>query len=233
MTSAETAYLFRHALMRDAAYQLQPPGDRGKLHALAFFLIEEAFGGRAPEPAPLTASAPPEFAPHPTDAAAVELVYHARASIQQDAAAHAVTPGLLRRYLRRAAEHAERAFLGATSAAMWQQLADLTQGADSGEALRRAAFILHQSGRMQHAEERFEQASAVFRQHGDRRGEGVTSGNLAVLYSHAGRLEKAEQTIQLALDVLREVGARRIEGAVMGELAVLYARTGRMEQAEQ
>ena len=38
--NAETAYFFRHALTRDAAYQLQLPGDRAKLHALAFHLIE-------------------------------------------------------------------------------------------------------------------------------------------------------------------------------------------------
>lgn len=28
---AELAYLFRHALLRDAAYQLQLPGDRARL----------------------------------------------------------------------------------------------------------------------------------------------------------------------------------------------------------
>lgn len=30
---AESAYLFRHALVREAAYQLQPPADRAELHA--------------------------------------------------------------------------------------------------------------------------------------------------------------------------------------------------------
>lgn len=37
---AETAYVFRHALYRDAAYQLQPPADRAGLHELALELIE-------------------------------------------------------------------------------------------------------------------------------------------------------------------------------------------------
>ena len=50
---AEDTYLFRHALLRDAAHQMQMPGDRAKLHELAFYLIEEAFGGRAPEPPPV------------------------------------------------------------------------------------------------------------------------------------------------------------------------------------
>ena len=38
---AETAYLFRHALLRDAAYQLQLPGERARLHALALASIEQ------------------------------------------------------------------------------------------------------------------------------------------------------------------------------------------------
>lgn len=37
---AESAYLFRHAVLRDAAYQLQPPGQRATLHALALELID-------------------------------------------------------------------------------------------------------------------------------------------------------------------------------------------------
>ncbi|KAF0240456.1 MAG: hypothetical protein FD180_4929, partial [Planctomycetota bacterium] len=39
--TAEKTYLFRHALLRDAAYQLQLPGDRARLHALAFAVIED------------------------------------------------------------------------------------------------------------------------------------------------------------------------------------------------
>ncbi|KAF0240627.1 MAG: hypothetical protein FD180_4842 [Planctomycetota bacterium] len=38
--NSETAYLLRHALLRDGAYQLQLPGDRARLHRLAFKAIE-------------------------------------------------------------------------------------------------------------------------------------------------------------------------------------------------
>lgn len=38
---AETAYVFRHALLRDAAYQLQLPGVRARLHALAAAILDE------------------------------------------------------------------------------------------------------------------------------------------------------------------------------------------------
>lgn len=42
--SAETAYLFRHALVRSAAYELQLPGDRAELHALVVRLVIDWFG---------------------------------------------------------------------------------------------------------------------------------------------------------------------------------------------
>lgn len=40
MGYAENAYLFRHAMMRLAAYELQPPLERSELHAHAFAIIE-------------------------------------------------------------------------------------------------------------------------------------------------------------------------------------------------
>lgn len=40
---AEAAYLFRHALVRDAAYELQPPGERAGLHALAADVMGHVF----------------------------------------------------------------------------------------------------------------------------------------------------------------------------------------------
>ena len=40
---AEAAYLFRHALVRDAAYELQPPGEREGLHELAADVMRGVF----------------------------------------------------------------------------------------------------------------------------------------------------------------------------------------------
>lgn len=37
---AEAAYFFRHALVRDAAYELQPPGERNELHEKAARVLE-------------------------------------------------------------------------------------------------------------------------------------------------------------------------------------------------
>jgi hypothetical protein len=45
-----TAYLFRRALLRDAAYALQMPSDSWRRHALALELIEKVSGGRPKTP---------------------------------------------------------------------------------------------------------------------------------------------------------------------------------------
>ncbi|MBE7493301.1 MAG: hypothetical protein HS108_16280 [Planctomycetes bacterium] len=59
---AEQAYLFRHALLRDAAYQLYAPGDLSLLHGMALDLLRELL--------------PPERLPE----YATELAWHARAA---------------------------------------------------------------------------------------------------------------------------------------------------------
>ncbi|MCA8916591.1 MAG: hypothetical protein KDB90_14390 [Planctomycetes bacterium] len=44
LPSAENAYLFRHAVVRDAAYGLQPPSERAVLHGLALDILESVSG---------------------------------------------------------------------------------------------------------------------------------------------------------------------------------------------
>jgi len=80
MTSAETAYLFRHALLRDAAYGLHLPSARGALHALALELLEA-----------LVAAEPQSAGPM-----ALELADHA----QSAASSEAHPPGLEARQAR-------------------------------------------------------------------------------------------------------------------------------------
>ena len=43
LATGESAYLFRHAIVRDAAYELQPPGERGALHESAAQVLEQAY----------------------------------------------------------------------------------------------------------------------------------------------------------------------------------------------
>ena len=65
--SAETEYLFRHALVRTAAYSLQLPGDRAKLHAWALDCLEQ------------------ELTPDQLDSHVLELTEHASFAAEVDA----------------------------------------------------------------------------------------------------------------------------------------------------
>ena len=143
---AELAYLFRHAVLRDAAYELQLPSSRARLHELAFYLIEETFGGRAPEPASLTTFPPPAHQPHVLDSVAFELSRHAKAAEAK------LSAELVNLYLRRAAEYASREHHNERALALWLEIADLENGAAHAQALRRAADHLSGSGRPHEAE---------------------------------------------------------------------------------
>src|SRR5437868_1708496 len=131
--NAEAAYMFRHAVLREAAYQLQMPADRARLHAAAFGVLEELAGGRPPEEDPLPGVLQLAFHSHPTDVFAAELAEHARIAPDDASLKDAA-----RLYLVRAAEHSERVFQG-DAEALWRRHAALAAGLERAESLRRAA----------------------------------------------------------------------------------------------
>src|SRR5688500_9977431 len=111
MGSAEDAYVFRHALMRAAAYELQPVSERAGLHELAATLTEAAFSGAA------------------LDTVSGEIAGHLRLARE-----HADRPGMLERereFTRRAAEHNERQYLHADALRCWRRLAEIDPSADT------------------------------------------------------------------------------------------------------
>ncbi|KAF0240454.1 MAG: hypothetical protein FD180_4927 [Planctomycetota bacterium] len=228
----EHAYLFRHALLRDAAYQLQLPGDRARLHGLAFEVIEALAGGRPPEPPPLEPYGA-GTSPLPGDAFALELSEHAR--LAQDASGADGSPMLNVRklYLRRAAAYAALQFQFDESARLLLQLAGLVSGNQKGECLRCAAEATDRSGRPHAAEPLYVQAVALHREEGDRRLEAIALSGLADLYDVTGRVAEAESGFDRSLAMLREAGDKRGQGVTQGSLAGLYRQTGRFELSER
>jgi tetratricopeptide (TPR) repeat protein len=238
---AETAYLFRHALLRDAAYDLQLPGDRARLHELAFLLIEQAFGGRAPaHPYPDTAD-PHGIQPHPTDAVAYELAEHARLALELQASDLALpgtncrpeaglSPTLRMLYLHRAAEHSGRQFQLRQGEHLWRELATLWEGAARAEALRRAASMCFNMGNPKSAEHQFEHALTVAREAGHRLIECSILINLATVTLETGNPGRAEEILYLALAAAQETGNRHAEGVIKRSLGELCRQTSREEQ---
>ncbi|KAF0241567.1 MAG: hypothetical protein FD180_4368, partial [Planctomycetota bacterium] len=144
---AELSYLFRHAILRDAAYQLQLPSDRSLLHALAFAAIEDAAGGRPQGAAPLDATEPASFQAHFTDPFAEELAEHARLAGGASSTNGDAMSAAWKLYLRRAAELSERSFHHGAAERLWRQHASAVEGVEKGESLRMAANAAHQAGR--------------------------------------------------------------------------------------
>lgn len=107
---AEEAYIFRHALLRDAAYQLHMPADRARLHRLALDILESLL----PEP--------------DLELLALELAEHA-----QHAQAGQSDDSLSRRelaYLQRAAAHAARHYQCRRALDIYERLCRHPHGAE-------------------------------------------------------------------------------------------------------
>ncbi|MBE7491772.1 MAG: tetratricopeptide repeat protein [Planctomycetes bacterium] len=224
---AEQAYLFRHALLRDAAYEMQLPGDRAKLHELAFFLIEEAFGGRAPEPPPLDDINAPALEPHTSDAVAADLAMHAGL-----ASSAGSLEAQRRDYLRRAAEYAQRKHQTTHALALWSTLADASQGIAKGEALRRAAHVAYHSGMSRLADTLLQQAVACLEQSGGRAFLAVALNHLSIVTRERGDIAKSEVMLGQAMAMMRELKLDRYLPAALVSLANLYRFTGRGHLSE-
>jgi tetratricopeptide (TPR) repeat protein len=229
---------FRHGLLRDAAYQLQLPGDRGRLHALAFQVIEGLAGGRPPDAPPLLGNGPSKLDPHSSDAFAAELADHAsRAaggdSAGPDSAALRTWPAVRRNYLRRAADHFTRTYRPMEGVAAWRNYADQVEGAERGEALNRAASTAHAAGHWELAERLYDESIRVFAAAKDLKHGNVAFGNRAGLYFDLGRIDRARRDQEEALAAARKLGESGSEGAQLTRLSSLYLLTGRLEQAAQ
>ena len=215
MTSAEQAYLFRHALMRDAAYELQLPRERAQLHQKAFELIEQAYGGPAPEPGPVTISPSPSYVLHAVDGVAAELADHLRA-------ADAGTSIELRRlYLRRAAEHAERVYQNEDAVRMWRELAGLQAASDRPAVMIRIGSLATLLGRLDEAERAYLAALESARGLSNTELIGAALHHVAVLYRDRGQRELARKTVDEALELHRRTGIARAEASTLGVLASL------------
>jgi len=77
----------------------------------------------------------------------------------------------------------------------------------------------------------YEQALAIPREIGDRRGEGAALGNLGLAYSALGEVRKAIEYHEQALAIAREIRDRRGEGADLGNIGNAYSALGEVRKA--
>ncbi len=139
--SAEQAYLFRHAVVREAAYQLHLPAERAVLHGLALDLMRAQ---------PSTA----------TRAHALELAHHARQaqSARQPAARHDALRELERQYLADGCDYARACFDYPAATEALERRRELCAGDPAALALVEDAMadVLERQGRWPEAMPHFE-----------------------------------------------------------------------------
>lgn len=227
---AELTFLFRHAVLRDAAYQLQLPGDRARLHRLAFELIEAKCGGRPPAGAPLAYGTRESWVPHASDPFALELATHAALA---DPAPRGALHDAERLYLHRGAQLAERAYRLDAARAAWLRLAGLSSGAERAQAVGKAGHAASLAGRHTVAEPLYSQALGEFRALGDAHSVGRVLASLSLLFKETGRVADSGRAAAEACDIFRACGDRRLEGILLGHQGELLRIAGKPQEAEE
>lgn len=227
--SAENAYLFRHAVLRDAAYQLQPPADRARLHRLALDSLEGFMGGRPPECG--VGLEDGTFASHPCDPIAMQLADHAGLA-QTDTVEATVLVALRGLYLHRAAEYAEQQHLYRQAHQLWSALAALAAPLARPRCLLRSALAAGKAGDNTAAVALLEAINSE-----DLPADPALRCMLHLRLSHfrreLGRLAEAETAALQALSLARADGLALQEAYALGNLSNVQRDTGRPIEAEQ
>lgn len=205
------AYLFRHALVREGAYELQLPRDRARLHGLALDVLEELLTDN-----------------DPLDAAALELADHAAIAAQLEEQADRYLQAEVR-HLRRALEYARRRYAHATVVGTGNRLLEhpFAPAEARSELARTIGFAQMYQGEMQQAIDGFRRAARSAR---DTVEKGRALLAEADIYRNLARHAEAEPLFREALDCLP---AEHPDHAVaQRQLATLHLMQGQVQQGE-
>ena len=86
-------------------------------------------------------------------------------------------------------------------------------------------------GETRKAIEYYEQALAIVREIGDRRGEGANHGNLGLAYATLGETRKAIKYHEQALKIFREIENKRGEGTALWNMSLALDKLGQRAKA--
>lgn len=253
-SNAEQEYMFRHGLMRDAAYQLTLPGNRARLHREALYLIHQMVPA---EDRPAVAAMQVEHAAHALKLGDDEELTSLQNQYLRLAATHAgatydikAACGFLRTYLDHPlTPHADR--LDA-SLQLGDALLSLGRGDEAAQILRNALAactaddrrqrgrlhaglggILIETGQPDKAAVELEEAIKIHRDENDLRYLGMALTNRAVLHRHAGLGEDPRGMLEEALKIHRATGNELSEGKTLQSLAGLYRDNNNNDRAER
>lgn len=203
--SAEAAYLFRHAALRDAAYQLHMPSERARLHELALECITNQIGD------------------HALDALAHELAGHARdAQLGVTRFDNRMARTELA-WLKRAAAFAEREYdnHGATEFHARTAAHEAALPDERTEALIQCGMLHWFLGRREAALQSLTRAVRTAEDRNQRAWALVERG---VLYRDVREYHAAEADLREALRLAQATGNKRLQLRAMGNLATVIDR---------
>lgn len=212
---AEAAYLFRHAVLRDAAYQLQMPADRARLHALVVEIIETTLADKD-----LNAAAV-ELAEHAKNAGerfgakevtwrmravehALDLLDYAQVARQSElVAAHAAaTPNQRSRARMRLGDSLRQRGFSREALSVYDQVLSETPEMPKslrGSAIRARADARYRLGQVKEAEADYKEAILLIEESAEPDAAATAYGNYGLLLSASGRQELAEEYFRKAI----------------------------------
>ncbi|MCB9893732.1 MAG: tetratricopeptide repeat protein [Planctomycetes bacterium] len=221
-------YLFRHAIMRDAAYLLHPVTLRGTLHRIALELLESHFDMDLPEAGPNLATSP-----LPVDAIMAELARHARFAQDEPYA----NLELLRRreaqFLARAGNHAEANYDHEESLAVWRRLSEIIGGKQRFWALYRLSQACRALGRADEAQQVAETAQDLARAECGVEEIVVGLGQLGLIHWGRGDHKRARSLLEQAVEFFGQGTSKRIEANTIGMLGMVHEQSGEIDEARR
>ncbi|MBX3473116.1 MAG: hypothetical protein KF754_01895 [Planctomycetes bacterium] len=202
----ESDYLFRHAALRDAAYALQVPSERARLHRIVFEIMEQLVTEE--------------------DRAQVALALAEHALMAQRGVTWA-GDSLHRKeleYLQAAAITAAARYENDLAARLFDRVADhplCTQG-QRVDAMVECGTILWFAGKRQAAIRKLD--AAVQGASSDLPRLAFALIERGALYRDLNQLDRAQRDLCLALDVARDCADRKLQLRAMGNLSTLRQR---------
>lgn len=222
--NAEAAYLFSHALMRDAAYQLMLPSVRGVLHARAAQVLERLHGGKYRASDPQT-----------QDPFAAEICDHLRVALTQrmGAAKRRSLAARFHELLGSAARHAEKQYQYPAALALWRERAALFAGDARSKinALSRAGLMATWLFDLPQARNLARMQLAQSRALGDARLVAGALSDLARIEFLRRNLQRSRALYEKALRQAGDCNDLMFLGKLMCNWAVAEHQLGRLDAA--
>lgn len=224
---AEEHYQFRHAVMRDVAYQLHTPALRGTLHRVALEQYESVLGVALPEPADKLRTEP-----LPVDSLMAQLAIHARYAQDEPYANVQLLRRNEARYLVRAANYAEQHYDNTQAFTAWRRLADISEGKIRFWALQRLSQTSRVVSRMHAGFTACEEALEIARNELSNKDVVLALAEKGLAHWFDDQPESARECLEEAVSLFDTEVSRSLEANTLGLLGMVYHQLGRPEEFE-